>query len=119
MGLAADDAQVKRLRDAAIAGEIVGQHRFLEPIDVVVLELAAHLDRDVRAPALVHVDHNVDVPPDRRAHAPHVGKVGRKVVHMGDLHLDRLEALRTRFARLSLSESDPGADLESPSACCP
>jgi hypothetical protein len=42
MGLAADDAQVERLRDAAIAGEIVGQHRLLEPVDVVVFELAAH-----------------------------------------------------------------------------
>ena len=78
MGLAADDAQVERLGDAQIAGEVVGHHRLLQPVDVVVLEFAAHLDGDVGGPAHVDVDHDGDVRPDRFAHAPHVVEIGRR-----------------------------------------
>ena len=77
MRLAADDAHVERLGDAHVAGEVVGQHRLLQPVDVVFLELAAHLDRDVGAPAHVDVDHDLDVGPDRLAHAPHIVDVRR------------------------------------------
>src|SRR5437588_11869430 len=48
MRLAADDAHVERGRDALVAGEIVGRHRLLEPVDVVLLELAPHRDRGRR-----------------------------------------------------------------------
>ncbi len=61
MRLAADDAQIERLRDAQIAGEIVRHHRLFEPVHVIVLKFAAHLNGDVGGPAHIDVDHDVDV----------------------------------------------------------
>ncbi len=97
---AADDAQIERLGDPEIAGEILRRHRLLEPIDVVILELAAHLDRDIGAPAHVDVDHDLDRGAERLAHAPHIGEIGVAIVNMRDLHLDRGEALRDVALRL-------------------
>ena len=92
MRLAADDAQVERLGDAQIAGEIVGRHRLLQPVHVVVLKFSAHLDGDVGGPAHVDVDHDGDVRSHRLAHTLDVIEVGGEVGGVGDLHLDRLVA---------------------------
>ena len=40
MTFATDDPQVERGGNPQIAGEIIRQHRLLEPIDVVILELS-------------------------------------------------------------------------------
>ena len=100
MGLAADDAQVERLRDAQVAGEIVRHHRLLQPVHVVVLEFAAHLDGDVGGPAHIDVDHDVDVGADRLAHASDVVEIGAQIAGVGDLHLDRLVAALLVVQRL-------------------
>ncbi len=91
--LAADDAQIECVADTHIAGEIVGDHRLLQPIDVVFLEFPAHLDRGVGVPAHVDVDHDLDVRAERLAHPPDVGKVGVAVVDVRDLHLDGAKSL--------------------------
>ena len=97
---AANDAEVERVGDARVAGEVVGDDRLLKPVDVVLFELAAHADRGVRVPAHVDVDHDLDVRSERFAHPPHVGEVGVAVVDVRDLHLDRLEPLRDEALRL-------------------
>ena len=63
---------VKRFRAAEIAGEIVRQHRLLDPVGVVFLEGAAGDDRLVGGPAHVDVDHDLDIRADRVAHHPQV-----------------------------------------------
>jgi hypothetical protein len=52
----------------------------------------AVLDRDVGGPADVHIDHDVDVQPQRLPHALDVIEVGREIGGVRDLHLDRLVA---------------------------
>src|SRR5258708_37089881 len=100
MRLAADDAQVVRAGNPEMAGEILGRHRLLEPVDVVVLELAAHLDGDIGAPAHIDVDQDLDLGAERLAHAPDIDEVGMTVMDMRDLHLDRGEALGDVAPRL-------------------
>ena len=92
MRLPADDAEVERFGDAKVAGEIIGHHRLLEPIDVILLKFPPHLDGDVGGPTHVHVDHDVDVGAERLAHAPDVGEVGVQIADVGNLHLDCLVA---------------------------
>src|SRR5690606_1969397 len=87
--LATDDTKVQRLRDADIALEVFRPNRLFEPVDIVLFELAAHLDRGVCRPGHVDVDHDIDVGSDGIAHLPHVLDIGTGVVEMPHLHLDR------------------------------
>ena len=100
MRLAADDAQIERLGDTEVAGVIVRHHRLFEPVHVIVLKLASHLNGDVGGPAHVDVDHDGDVRADRLAHAPHIVEIGGEARGVGDLHLDRLVATLLIMQRL-------------------
>ena len=68
MALAADDAGLERRGDAAVAGEILGDHRLFQPVGIELVDAMAGLDRGVGVPAHVDVDHDLDVAAHRLAH---------------------------------------------------
>jgi hypothetical protein len=100
MGLPTDDTDRQGLRNAQVAFEVVGRNRLLQPVNVVRLNLPAHLDGDIGGPPLIHIDHDVDVGAKRLAHAAHVVYIAAQVVGVRHLHLDRLIALRFVVQRL-------------------
>ena len=100
MRLPADNPHVQLVRHSHIAGEIVRGHRLLQPVNIVFLDALAGVDRHVRGPTHIHVDHDIDVRAQRFPHAPHVLHVGAPIPDMRHLHLDRLKTLADEMLRL-------------------
>ena len=68
LGLVAGDRRRQRVGDPAAAVDVVGRDRLLDPIKLMRLHRAAHLDRDGRAPGAVDVDHQLGLRPQCLAH---------------------------------------------------
>src|SRR3954470_21482449 len=67
-GLVAGYRGMQRIRDAYAALDIVGLDRLLDPVEVIGLHRAAHLDRERRAPGAIDIDHQLRLRPERFAH---------------------------------------------------
>ena len=88
MRLAPDNAHGQHLGNAHVTLEIIRRDRLLEPVNVIGRNLAANLDCNIGAPALVDIYHDRDVGSERFTHAPHIVDVALRVVRVRDLHLD-------------------------------
>src|SRR5437870_2355339 len=66
--LLAGNRRVQRVRNARTALDIVGLDRLLDPMEVIWLHRAAHLDRERRAPRAIDIDHQLGLRPQRFAH---------------------------------------------------
>lgn len=92
--LAGGDGDVGGFGDFGQALDVIGQDGFLEPSDVVVLELAGHADGLLGVVAIVGVDVDLDIVADGFAdgfEAFHVGALVLAEV-LADLHFDAREA---------------------------
>ena len=110
LGLVAGDRCRKRGGDLGAAVDVVGRDRLLDPVELIGLDRAAHLDRHRRAPGAIDIDHQLGVRPKRLAHRGDPGDVllGLDLADLGmtdqlaqmglgrgvaaDLHLHALEA---------------------------
>ena len=112
-GLIAGDRRMQRVRHPCAALDIVRLDRLLDPVEVVRLHRAAHLDRERRTPGAVDIDHQLRLRPERPSHrrdprqilaridlakiglAEHLAqmRLGRGIA--ADLHLHALEAAGT------------------------
>ena len=61
VAFAADDPGLERCGDTLVAVEILADDRFLQPVDVKVVQVVAGLNSSVGRPAHVDVDHDLDV----------------------------------------------------------
>ena len=68
MALAAHDARLERGGDAAVAGEVLGDDRLLEPVGIELVDAVAGLDGGVGVPAHIDVDHDLYAAAHRLAH---------------------------------------------------
>ena len=94
MALAAHDPGLQRRGDAAVAGEILGDHRLLEPVGIELVDAMAGLDGGVGVPAHVDVDHDLYAAAHRLAHRLDVLHVLAPRPDVRHLHLDGLQSLR-------------------------
>ena len=67
-GLVAGDRRGERVGDHGTAVDVVGPDRLLDPVELIGLECAAHLDREGRAPRAVDVGHQFRLRTERPAH---------------------------------------------------
>src|SRR5262245_47231279 len=90
LALPGRDRHRRRAADLGEADLVVGRHRFLEPVEILILHHPAERLGLGHGPRAVRVGHELDVRPQRSARGAHAG--GRPVglaVHHADAHLDR------------------------------
>src|SRR5271165_6653170 len=110
LGLVAGDRRGERIGDHGTARDVVGRDRLLDPIELMGLERAAHLDREGRAPGAIDIDHQLRLRSQCTAHCrdPRDVLLGLYFAELGmvdqmaqmglcrrvapDLHLHALEA---------------------------
>ncbi len=100
MILTTDDGRGDRIGNRMIAIEVIGNDRLLKPGNPVFIEPAANLDRLVGGPALVDVDHDLNLVAKCRAHVAHIGDILVMREQMCHLHLDRVIPLPDEALRL-------------------
>src|SRR3954451_14078597 len=104
---------MQRIRHAYAALDVVRLDRLLDPVEVIGLHRAAHLDRERRAPGAIDIDHQLRLRPERLAHRGDALQIlawvdlakpalAEQLAQMGpgrgiapDLHLHALEAAGT------------------------
>ena len=97
--LAARHRHVERAGHLDIAVMVLRADRLLEPQDVVLLQHAAELDGVGHREAVVGVDRELDVGPDRLAHGADALGIELQVTQ-ADLHLDGAKAVVLELQRL-------------------
>src|SRR5215469_8048849 len=125
LGLIAGDGRVERVGDAGAAVDIVGGDRLLDPEQLIGRHLAAHLDREGRAPGAIDIDHQLSLRPERLAYRGDarevLGRVGLAEIDIAgqlaqmragrrvaaDLHLHAFEATGAVALRLAGDAVDP------------
>ena len=68
LGLIPGDRRRERIGDPRAAVDVIGRDRLLDPIELLSLHRAAHLDREIGAPGAIDIDHQLGVRAQRLAH---------------------------------------------------